>query len=75
MAMELWVLSDRQLNSIAEWQAAIDAEGSTGSEYREGISGSYSVSDEFLTDGDDVKFKDGCLHPGHRGPNDHRVGQ
>jgi hypothetical protein len=25
--MELWVLSDRQLNSIAEWQAAIDAEG------------------------------------------------
>jgi hypothetical protein len=27
MAMELWVLSDRQLNSIAEWQNAIDAEG------------------------------------------------
>jgi hypothetical protein len=27
MAMELWVLSDRQLNSIAEWQSAIDAEG------------------------------------------------
>lgn len=27
MSMELWVLSDRQLGSIAEWQAAIDAEG------------------------------------------------
>lgn len=27
MSMELWVLSDRQLTSIAEWQAAIDAEG------------------------------------------------
>ncbi len=27
MSMELWILSDRQLNSIAEWQAAIDAEG------------------------------------------------
>ena len=27
MSMELWVLSDRQLSSIAEWQAAIDAEG------------------------------------------------
>lgn len=27
MAMELWVLSDKQLNSVAEWQAAIDAEG------------------------------------------------
>ncbi len=27
MSMELWVLSDGQLNSIAEWQAAIDAEG------------------------------------------------
>lgn len=27
MSMELWVLSDRQLNSIAEWQAAIDSEG------------------------------------------------
>jgi hypothetical protein len=26
MAMELWVLSDKQLGSIAEWQAAIDAE-------------------------------------------------
>ena len=26
MSMELWVFSDRQLNSIAEWQAAIDAE-------------------------------------------------
>lgn len=26
MAMELWVLSDRQLNSIQEWQSAIDAE-------------------------------------------------
>jgi hypothetical protein len=26
MAMELWVLSDRQLNSIAEWQSAIDFE-------------------------------------------------
>lgn len=25
--MEIWVLSDRQLNSMAEWQAAIDAEG------------------------------------------------
>jgi hypothetical protein len=25
--MELWVLSDSQLNSIADWQAAIDAEG------------------------------------------------
>jgi hypothetical protein len=24
--MELWVFSDRQLNSIAEWQAAIEAE-------------------------------------------------
>ncbi len=24
--MELWVLSDRQLDSIAEWQNAIDAE-------------------------------------------------
>jgi hypothetical protein len=27
MAMELWVLSDRQLNSIPDWQRAIDAEG------------------------------------------------
>jgi hypothetical protein len=27
MSMELWVLSDKQLNSIAEWQAAIAAEG------------------------------------------------
>jgi hypothetical protein len=27
MAMELWVLSDKKLNSIAEWQSAIDAEG------------------------------------------------
>jgi hypothetical protein len=27
MAMELWVFSDRQLNSVAEWQAGIDAEG------------------------------------------------
>jgi hypothetical protein len=27
MSMELWVLSDTQLKSIAEWQAAIDAEG------------------------------------------------
>jgi hypothetical protein len=27
MAMELWVLSDRQLASVAEWQRAIDAEG------------------------------------------------
>jgi hypothetical protein len=27
MAMELWVLSDKQLNSIAEWQSAIDIEG------------------------------------------------
>ncbi len=26
MAMELWVLSDRQLESIVEWQDAIDAE-------------------------------------------------
>jgi len=25
--MEIWVLSDKQLNSIAEWQAAIDLEG------------------------------------------------
>jgi hypothetical protein len=27
MAMEMYVLSDRELGSIAEWQAAIDAEG------------------------------------------------
>ncbi|MBL8570766.1 MAG: hypothetical protein JNK84_16975 [Phreatobacter sp.] len=27
MSMELYVLSDRQLTSIAEWQAAIDQEG------------------------------------------------
>jgi hypothetical protein len=27
MSMELWVLSDKQLRSVAEWQAAIDAEG------------------------------------------------
>jgi len=27
MAMELFVLSDRQLNSVADWQAAIDSEG------------------------------------------------
>lgn len=27
MAMELWVLSDKQIDSIAEWQTAIDAEG------------------------------------------------
>jgi hypothetical protein len=27
MAMELWVLSDKQLGSIAEWQTAINAEG------------------------------------------------
>lgn len=27
MAMELWVLSDKQLSSVAEWQKAIDAEG------------------------------------------------
>ena len=27
MSMEIWVLSDRQLRSIAEWQAAIDVEG------------------------------------------------
>ena len=26
MSMELWVLSNRQLSSMAEWQAAIDAE-------------------------------------------------
>jgi len=25
--MEIWVLSDKQLNSVTEWQAAIDAEG------------------------------------------------
>lgn len=27
MARALWVFSDRQVNSIAEWQAGIDAEG------------------------------------------------
>jgi hypothetical protein len=27
MSMELWIFSDRQLNSMADWQAAIDAEG------------------------------------------------
>lgn len=27
MAMELWVLYDKKLSSIAEWQTAIDAEG------------------------------------------------
>jgi hypothetical protein len=27
MAMELYVLSDQRLSSIAEWQQAIDAEG------------------------------------------------
>jgi hypothetical protein len=27
MSMELWVFSDRQLSTITEWQAAIDAEG------------------------------------------------
>jgi hypothetical protein len=27
MAMELFVLSDEQLNSVVEWQAAIDGEG------------------------------------------------
>ncbi len=27
MSMELWVFSDKQLNSIAEWQHAIDVEG------------------------------------------------
>jgi hypothetical protein len=27
MSMELWVFSDKQLNSIPEWQKAIDAEG------------------------------------------------
>jgi hypothetical protein len=26
MSMELWVFSDRQLNSIVEWQAAVDGE-------------------------------------------------
>jgi hypothetical protein len=26
MSMEIWVLSDRQLNSVAEWQRAIDEE-------------------------------------------------
>jgi hypothetical protein len=29
MAMKLWVLSDKQLGSIAEWQAAIGAEGNS----------------------------------------------
>ena len=27
MSMEIWVLSDRQLNSVAEWQLTVDAEG------------------------------------------------
>lgn len=27
MSMELWIFSDRQLSSIVDWQAAIDAEG------------------------------------------------
>jgi hypothetical protein len=27
MAMELFVLSDKQLNTVAEWQAAINGEG------------------------------------------------
>jgi hypothetical protein len=27
MSMEMWVLSDRELSSVAEWQAAIEAEG------------------------------------------------
>lgn len=27
MSMELWIFSDRRLSSVAEWQAAIDAEG------------------------------------------------
>jgi hypothetical protein len=27
MSMELWIFSDRQLNSVAEWQEAIDREG------------------------------------------------
>jgi hypothetical protein len=27
MSMELWILSDSQLNSVAEWQTAVDAEG------------------------------------------------
>lgn len=27
MSMELWVFSDKQLSTIAEWQAAIDAQG------------------------------------------------
>lgn len=27
MSMELWVFSDKQLRTIAEWQLAIDAEG------------------------------------------------
>ena len=26
MSMELWIFSDKKLNSISEWQAAIDAE-------------------------------------------------
>jgi hypothetical protein len=25
--MELWIFSDRQLNSVADWQAAVNAEG------------------------------------------------
>jgi hypothetical protein len=25
--MELWIFSDRRLNSLSEWQAAVDAEG------------------------------------------------
>lgn len=27
MSMELWILSDKKLDSITQWQAAIDAEG------------------------------------------------
>jgi hypothetical protein len=27
MSMSLWVFSDKELSSIAEWQAAVDAEG------------------------------------------------
>lgn len=27
MTMSLWVFSDKQLTSVAEWQAAVDAEG------------------------------------------------
>jgi hypothetical protein len=43
MAMELFVLSDEQLNSVLEWQAAIDGEGYplrlTGNEPIESLKG------------------------------------